>query len=55
MELIHDYAGRKVWLVEPDMVPARVSSYPILSHGEVSAHEADSWKRAREGMQEFEP
>jgi hypothetical protein len=28
MELIRYYAGRTVWLVEPDAVPARVSPYP---------------------------
>jgi hypothetical protein len=27
-ELIRYYADRKVWLVEPDAIPARVSSYP---------------------------
>ncbi len=29
MELIHYYAHRKVWLVEPDTIPARVSPYPV--------------------------
>ncbi|MGH9560500.1 MAG: hypothetical protein ACRD3S_03515, partial [Terracidiphilus sp.] len=27
-ELIRYYANRKVWLVEPDAIPARISSYP---------------------------
>jgi hypothetical protein len=29
LELIHYYAGRKVWLVEPDTIPARLSPYPV--------------------------
>jgi hypothetical protein len=28
-ELIHYYAGRKVWLVQPDAIPVRVSPYPM--------------------------
>jgi hypothetical protein len=28
LELMHYYAGRKVWLVEPDSIPAVVSPYP---------------------------
>jgi len=28
-ELIRYYAGRKVWLAEPDAMPARLSEYPI--------------------------
>lgn len=28
-ELIHYYRDRKVWLVEPDAIPARISLYPI--------------------------
>ncbi len=31
-ELIRYYRDRKVWLVEPDAVPARVSPYPIEEH-----------------------
>lgn len=29
LELIHYYRNRKVWLVEPDAIPARVSPYPM--------------------------
>ncbi|MGA2207626.1 MAG: hypothetical protein ABSG10_12935 [Terracidiphilus sp.] len=29
LELIHYYKGRKVWLVEPDEIPARITPYPI--------------------------
>ena len=29
-ELIHYYRSRKVWLVEPDAMPARVSPYPMV-------------------------
>ena len=29
LELIHYYKGRKVWLVEPDAIPARITPYPI--------------------------
>ena len=28
LELTHYYANRKVWLVEPDAMPARISPYP---------------------------
>lgn len=37
-ELIQYYAHRKVWLVEPDAVPARVSPYPVSDPSEVAAH-----------------
>jgi hypothetical protein len=29
LELVHYYANRKVWLVEPDSLPAAVFPYPI--------------------------
>jgi len=29
IELLHYYAGRTAWLVEPDVVPARVTPYPV--------------------------
>jgi hypothetical protein len=29
LELIHYYKDRKVWLVQPDMSPAKVSPYPM--------------------------
>jgi hypothetical protein len=29
LELIHYYKDRKVWLVEPDEIPARVTPYPV--------------------------
>jgi hypothetical protein len=29
LELIHYYGSRKVWLVEPDTIPVRVSPYPM--------------------------
>jgi hypothetical protein len=29
LELIHYYHGRKVWLVEPDALPASISPYPV--------------------------
>lgn len=37
-ELIHYYAGRKVWLVEPDAIPARISPYPVPDQGQAGAH-----------------
>ncbi len=37
-ELIHHYANRKVWLVEPDAIPAKVSPYPTPDTAEVAAH-----------------
>lgn len=36
-ELIHYYAHRKVWLVEPDATPARISPYSIPSAADVAA------------------
>jgi hypothetical protein len=38
MELIHYYAGRKVWLVEPDAIPARISPYPVPDQGQAGVH-----------------
>jgi hypothetical protein len=38
MELIHYYAGRKVWLVEPDAIPARISPYPMPNQAEGTVH-----------------
>jgi hypothetical protein len=32
-DLIHYYADRKVWLVEPDAIPARISPYPMGAPG----------------------
>jgi hypothetical protein len=29
LELIHYYKDRKVWLIEPDAIPARISTYPV--------------------------
>jgi hypothetical protein len=29
LELIRYYPNRNVWLVEPDVIPARISPYPI--------------------------
>ena len=29
LELIRNYRGRRVWLVEPDAIPARISPYPV--------------------------
>ncbi len=37
-ELMHYYAGRKVWLVEPDAIPARISPYPVPDPVNVAAH-----------------
>jgi len=37
LELIHYYQGRKVWLVEPDATPVRVSPYPIPEKAACSA------------------
>jgi hypothetical protein len=38
MELIRYYAGRKVWLVEPDAVPASMSPYPMPNPAGTAAH-----------------
>jgi len=37
-QLIHYYAHRKVWLVEPDTIPARISPYPIPSASDAVPH-----------------
>jgi hypothetical protein len=37
-KLLHYYAGRRAWLVEPDAIPARVSPYPTPNPAEVGAH-----------------
>jgi hypothetical protein len=29
LELIRYYQNRKVWLIEPDVIPARISPYPM--------------------------
>ncbi len=29
LELIRYYGDRKVWLVEPDAIPARITPYPM--------------------------
>ena len=36
-ELIRYYAHRRVWLVEPDTIPARISPYPISDPAEVAS------------------
>jgi hypothetical protein len=30
LELTQYYRGRRVWLVEPDAIPARISPYPAV-------------------------
>jgi hypothetical protein len=37
-ELIHTYAGRTAWLVEPDAHPAKVSLYPLPGEAQEAAH-----------------
>jgi hypothetical protein len=39
-ELFHYYAGRKVWLIEPDASPAKVSTYPMPAPGAVAGDQA---------------
>jgi hypothetical protein len=29
LELIHYFRNRRVWLVEPDAIPARITPYPM--------------------------
>ena len=29
LELMHYYIGRKVWLAEPDAIPARIAPYVV--------------------------
>jgi hypothetical protein len=38
LELIHCYGDRKVWLVEPDEVPVRISPYPMPGLESEGAH-----------------
>ncbi len=38
LELIHYYANRKAWLVEPDTIPARLSPYPIPPEPQAAGH-----------------
>lgn len=37
-ELLNYYRDRKVWLVEPDAVPAKLSPYPIVGSGTSTSH-----------------
>jgi hypothetical protein len=37
-ELIDYYAGRRAWLVEPDVSPTRVSPYPVPEETQTGAH-----------------
>lgn len=32
-ELIRYFQGRRVWLIEPDAKPPRVTSYPLAAQG----------------------
>jgi hypothetical protein len=38
LELIRYYANRKVWLVEPDTIPARLSPYPMPGQAQAEVH-----------------
>jgi hypothetical protein len=38
LELIRHYSGRKVWLAEPDAVPARITPYPMPDQIESGSH-----------------
>ena len=38
LELMHYYANRKVWLVEPDSLPAVVSPYPVPQESVADLH-----------------
>ena len=38
LELIRYYKDRKVWLVEPDAIPARISPYPMPESVASAAH-----------------
>jgi hypothetical protein len=38
LELIRYYANRKVWLAEPDTIPARLSPYPMPGQAQAAAH-----------------
>lgn len=38
LELIRYYGNRKVWLVEPDAIPARIWSYPVQGSMTATAH-----------------
>ena len=55
LALIDHYPDRKVWLVEPDAVPPRVTPYPIPNQT-LDAHPAADWARAHTTTsQELEP
>jgi hypothetical protein len=43
-DLIHYYRNRKIWLLEPDMVPVRLSPYEFIPI-ESSSNNRDVWKR----------
>jgi hypothetical protein len=37
-EIINYYKDRKVWLVEPDFQPVKITPYPIPAQNLVAAH-----------------
>ena len=47
LELIHYYRDRKVWLVEPDAMPARIVPYPAAETAEPRSAKTESAERAR--------
>ncbi len=38
LKLIHHYHNRKVWLIEPDAIPARILPYPMPKETAAAAH-----------------
>lgn len=43
-DLIHYYRDRKIWLLEPDLAPVRLSAYPFTPI-ESSSNNRDVWRR----------
>jgi hypothetical protein len=55
LKLIRYYAGRKIWLVEPDTVPARISPYPMPNQQEAATIGRKGQSNAGASPKELQP